>query len=286
MSELPSNNDLESIRILMNNTPEEDFLDLSPNDMHDLLYNTFGKDSPLRINASPSDDVLNQIPFFRLTEEFLKLLAREKKIKLTPLGALPKKVLTELYTHRLILSDGVESGIHTLTREHDWNALEMTHYNLQGAGLIRKVYGRLVLTKEASKLLVPANRAKLFTKVLQAYTEKLNWSSIDGYPEVPVGNLGWGFTILLLLKHGSEPKELKFYADKYLKAFPFFMRDFQKSHFSTPEEYFMRCYILRSFPRFLEWWGFVDTEKDKTRRDSENLKTKATPILKHVFEAV
>jgi hypothetical protein len=286
MSELPSNNDLESIRILMNNTPEEDFLGLSPNDMHDLLYNTFGEDSPLKISASLSDEILDHIPFFRLTEEFLKLLARDKKIKLTPLGALPKKVLTELYTHRLILSEGVESGIHTLTREHDWNALEMTHYNLLQSRLIRRINGKLVLTKEASKLLLPANRAKLFTKILQAYTEKLSWSAIDGYPEVPVGNLGWGFTILLLLKYGSEPREMKFYSNKYLKAFPFFMRDFQNPYFGTPEEYFMKCYTLRSFPRFLEWWGFVEIEKDKTRRDSENLKTKARPILALVFEAV
>ena len=56
-------------------------------------------------------NVLDKIPFFKLCEEFLKILKREEFIKLTPLGALPKKVMVELYAYRFITDKMIENGI-------------------------------------------------------------------------------------------------------------------------------------------------------------------------------
>ncbi|MBI5042913.1 MAG: hypothetical protein HZC10_03605 [Nitrospirae bacterium] len=92
--------DLESIRLLVNKIPLDDFCGLTPNEVHSLLYDTFGDNSPLKIKGDISNQTFNNIPFFRLTEEFLKIIQRDRFIKLTPLGALPKKILHELYNHR------------------------------------------------------------------------------------------------------------------------------------------------------------------------------------------
>jgi hypothetical protein len=144
-----SANDPEAIRHLINNRPEEEFAGLLSNEMHRLIYETFEADSPLKINRAISNETIDRLPFFRLTEEFLKILQRDGSVKLTPLGALTKRTLTELYSHRLILEEVIETGIYKLTKEVDSNALSALHHNTVLAGLIRKANGKLLLTKKA-----------------------------------------------------------------------------------------------------------------------------------------
>lgn len=86
MKNTPSNSDLESIRHLVNNQPIEDFEGLSSNEMHQLLHRTLYTDSPLKMVSTVTDEIMDQVPFFLLMEEFLKIIEREKSIKLTPLG--------------------------------------------------------------------------------------------------------------------------------------------------------------------------------------------------------
>ncbi|HEV7229907.1 MAG TPA: hypothetical protein VGO45_01180 [Bacteroidia bacterium] len=161
--------------------------------------------------------------------------------------------MVELYNHRLILEEGVEHEIHKLTREQDSMAITALHFNTVFAGLIRKSAGKLVLTKEGTKLLLPENRSQLFIKAFETYTDKLAWSSLDGFPEIPIGNMGWGFTMMLLLKFGDTAREGKFYADLYFKAFPDFMQTYTPSLYSTPAQQMIRCYCFRIFDHFLEW---------------------------------
>jgi hypothetical protein len=82
------------------------------------------------------------LPFFRLTEEFLKILQRDGSIKLTPLGALPKKALVELHGHGFIPEEGIEKGIHKLTREIDSVVLTMLHHNTELSGLMQGPHER------------------------------------------------------------------------------------------------------------------------------------------------
>ncbi|MCU0359756.1 MAG: hypothetical protein MUF75_03400 [Bacteroidia bacterium] len=280
---LPSKEDLESMRLLINNAHIEDFEGLSSSEMHYLLYSTFDPESPLKINTHLPDEILSQIPFFRLTEVFLKIIQRDQYIKLTQLGALPKKVLVELYDQRLILDRGIETGITKLTREIDCLSLSALHYNTVFAGLARKSNGKLYLTRLAQDAMSKQNRNALFIKTLCAYTEKLAWSNFDGYPPLPVGNLGWGFTVILLLKYGSESHQLSYYAEKYIRAFPNLLRDFPQRQYSTPKEDLIRCYCLRSFERFMEWWGFVNIEPKDHFLFDLNQNISVTPVLKEVF---
>jgi hypothetical protein len=95
--------DIETNILLRNNTPLDDFLGLSPTEIHHLLYDTFGDKSPVQFRDNIDDETLDQIPLFRIAEEFLKIIYRDNQIKLTPLGALPKKVMVELYDKRFLL---------------------------------------------------------------------------------------------------------------------------------------------------------------------------------------
>jgi len=275
--------DLESIRLLVNKIPLDDFCGLTPNEVHSLLYDTFGDNSPLKIKADISNQTFDSIPFFRLTEEFLKIIQRGRFIKLTQLGALPKKTLHELYNHRLITEYVIEFGISKLTREIDSAALTSLHINTQLTGAIKKSNGKLALTKQGEKLLQSDKRHELFRLTLQTFTDKFNWSYNDGYSEHPIGQLGWGFTVYLLFQFGSQPQAAQFYADKYLKAFPMFLRYFPQESLGTPQRDFTTCYSLRTFDRFLEWFGFVDIEKQKPILDKGKSIIKRTNALAQTF---
>ncbi|HNX08204.1 MAG TPA: hypothetical protein PKL96_11515 [Bacteroidales bacterium] len=275
--------DIEANFILRNNTPVDDFLGLTPTEIHHLLYDTFGDKSPVQFRNDIDEKTLDQIPLFRIVEEYLKIIQRDKHIKLTPLGALPKKVMAELYDKRFLLEELVENGISKLWREEDSVSIRSARLTAELAGLVKKVSGKLTLTKTATKLLETNNRLQIFRQFFQAFTNKFLWSYNDGYPEQPIGQLGWAFSLIMLDKFGDQPKTVDFYAKKYLTAFPMFLKFFRPDY-STPEEQFYRCYGVRTFDRFFLWFGFVTVDKQKKYLDLETDKFKRTDLVKSIFK--
>src|SRR5450432_3260026 len=100
--------EIETLILLRNNSPLEEFLDLTLNQMHSLLYETFTPDSPVQLSNNIDDEILDQIPLFRVAETFLQIVEREIQIKLTPLGALPKRVLVEIYEKGFLPEEYIE----------------------------------------------------------------------------------------------------------------------------------------------------------------------------------
>lgn len=117
----------------------------------------------------------------------------------------------------------------------------------------------------------PQKRIELFIKVLRSFTTEFNWASIDGYTDFPIGQFGWGFTLFLLYKFGDTKRTKQFYADKFLKAFPNFIKMISLREFSTPQKDFADCYILLSFERFTEWFGFTGACTNKFLSSNEDI---------------
>lgn len=275
--------DIEANILLRNNTPVDDFLGLSPTEIHHLLYDTFGDKSPVQFRADIDENTLDQIPLFRIVEDYLKIIQRDKHIKLTPLGALPKKVMVELYDKRFLLDEHIESGITKLWKEDECIAIRSARLTAELAGLVKKASSKLTLTKTATKLLETDNRLQIFRQFFQAFTNKFLWSFNDGYPEQPTGQLGWAFSVIMLDKYGEQPQSVDFYADKYLRAFPKFITFFRPDY-STPERQFFRCYGVRTFDRFFLWFGLVTVDKQKIFLDLDNDKFKRTDLVKSIFK--
>ena len=80
-----------------NNRPVYEFAGLSPNEMSWLLDFPLKEKSPVRLKKNLSDETLDRIGFFRLVEEFLKILERDGSIKLTKAGFLPPGIVLELH---------------------------------------------------------------------------------------------------------------------------------------------------------------------------------------------
>lgn len=268
--------------LLLNNRPVENFLGFTPTEVEYLLYDTFGEKSPLQFRHDLDGSSLDQIPLFRVAEEYLKIIQRDKQIKLTLLGALPKKVMVELYEKRILLDEQIESGLVKLWKEQDCISIANARFVVQLAGLVRKANGKLALTKKGVKLIQPENRIQLFRLFFQTFTEKLMWGSNDLYPDKTVGQLGWAFSVYMVTKFGDQPCTTDFYTEKYLKAFPNFITFFKPSY-STPERQCAHCYGIRTFDRFLLWFGFVTVERKKHYLDLESDKFTGTDLLRKVF---
>ena len=275
--------DIESTILLLNNTPLEDFLGLSPNEIQYLFYEPFSDKSYVQLREDFDNKTLDQIPLFKIGEEYLRIIQREKQIKLTPLGALPRKVIVELYDKRFLLDEMIEIGITKLWKENDCIAIKSARLTLEIAGLVRKVNNKLTLTKKAIKLLETNNRLQIFKLFFQAFTTKFLWSYNDRYPEQPIGQFGWAFSVLLLNKFGDQPHTAGFYAQKYLTAFPTFITLFHPSY-STPEQQFDHCYGIRTFDRFFLWFGFVTVDKQNFFLDIDTDKFIQTDLLKSIFK--
>ena len=266
-----------------NAAPLPAFSGLAPAQMHELLYDPWGPQSPLRLCPEVPAAALDQIPFLRLTEELLRITQRDGFIKLMALGALPGKYLHELYGFGFIREEAIEAGYVKLHREPDAPGLSTVHHNAVLAGLLRKVHGKLTLTKNGERLRQPAHRTDLLRRVLASFTEKFNWAYHDGYASATAGQTGWAYTVFLLLQFGSEARPLQFYADKYQQAFPFLLADFPATPWQTPAGQLLACYGLRVFERFGHWFGLTSTEGHRLGREQADCMVTPTPLLGQLF---
>ena len=244
-----------------NTIPLDDFSGLTPNKMHELLYHPFERSSPVCLRDVLDDTILNEVPLFLLAEEYLKILAREKQIKLTPLGFLPKKIMVELYDKKILPDEHIEAGLFKLNREQDCISIMSMRYTMELGGLVKKQNGNLSLTKKGILFGESQSRLQFFKLFFQSFTEKFSWGYNDGYTEAPIGQFGWGFSLYLLHKLGNKLQNAEFYAQKYITAFPQWMDYFESDKILSAKDEYTHCYGIRVFERFLLWFGFVKVER-------------------------
>ncbi len=265
-----------------NNSPQDKLSGLSPFQTYEIIHNPLGEKSPVKFRNDIDDKVLDKIPFFRIAEEFLKILERDKFIKLTPLGALPKKIMVELYDYKFIPDEHIESGITKLWKESDCISIRSARIVCEQAKFVKKINGKLSLTKNGQKNLKPENRLILFKYIYLTFTEKFNWAYNDGYTPEPAGQYGSLFSIYLLLKYGAYENTTMFYSEKYVSVFYNFLPLFENDY-STAEHDFNRCFALRTFERFTDWFGFTIFLKQNTYIDVETDSIQATALIKEIF---
>ncbi len=269
--------------LLRNNAPIADFENLSPNNFHHILYDTYSENSPVHFQKIIENETLDQVSLFRIAEEYIKIIERDKFIKLTPLGALPKKVMIELYEKKFIYDEMIESGITKLWREEDCIAIMSMKIATQLAGLTKKTKNKLILTKKGLSFLKPGNRQQFFELFISTFADKFNWGYNDLFPEKPIGQRGWTFTIYLLGKYGQNFQHDSFYAEKYLKAFPDFVTSFESDSMWTDVQQFAHCFAVRSFERFLGWFNLIEIDKNGKHFWNSETKIRATEILPGIF---
>lgn len=260
-----------------NNAPRADFEGYSSFEMHNILHFTFENNSPIKLNSLSSDEY-SQIPIFRQVKRLAEIIKKNGQIKLTTAGYLPVKIVQELYPLG-VPDDIIESGISKLRKEVDCTPVHLARILAEVAGITKRRKGILTLTVAGAKIIT--DDSKLFDSIFKGLCQKFNWHYFDYYADDvqsgTIGQLGFGFSLILLSKYGDMERSDRFYANKYFKAFPAMLENVQPTY-STVQDYCFNCYCLRTFERFLYHFGLVEIKKGK-RFNGEETYVKKTPLF-------
>jgi hypothetical protein len=209
--------------------------------------------------------ILNQIKYLTA------LIDENGEIKLTSRGFLPTHIVKDLYSQGFLKDKYIEKGLLKLYKESDSMTVNLTRILTELAGLVKKSKGKISLTKSCQKIL--GDNEELFRQIFSTFTNKFNWAYYDGYGENQIGQLGYGFSLILLSKYGQEKRLDSFYAEKYFKAYPRLL-DSVRPDYGTLERYSTNCYSDRTFDRFLYFFGLVTIDEPGIGTDSRTYITK------------
>src|SRR5690606_7927715 len=271
--------DLDRIMNNLNNEVNEDFEGYSPLEMQHILYYTLGPESPIRLKKL-SEAEYRDIPMLNLVKHLTGLIAKNGEIKLTAKGFLPTKIVSELYQQGYHKEEQIESGITKLYKETDSMTVNLSRILSELSGLVKKRSGKISLTKTGEKII--QDDVALLAIIFETFAAKFNWAYYDGYGDNKIGQLGYGFSLILLSKYGKQKQLNTFYARKYLKAFPALLDPLVPRH-DTPEAYASRCYSIRTFDRYLDYFGLVQIEKESESYNSKKYIT-ITPLFDKLIE--
>lgn len=243
-----------------------------PTEMQFILYNTFDSKSPVQI-LKANHNTYKNVPIFNQVKFLYNIINEQKELKLTNKGFLPTKIVAELYGKGYLKDYFIENGISKLYKESDVPTINLAKILVELSTLVKKRNNKLSLTKKGIELI--DNDNLLFQNLFETFTKKFNWSYLDGFSNEKIGQSGFGFTLILLDKFGKEYRNPEFYAEKYLKAFDFKSNNSELEFVDNPKT----TYEIRTFERFLDYFGFTEYDNDK-----KNPKVKKTKIFNELLK--
>ncbi len=253
----------------------DDFEGYSPFQMQLILYKTFDIESPITINKI-DDNLYNEIPLFNQIKYLLNIIKDHKELLLTKKGFLPVKIVADIYNQKFIKDYAIEIGITKLYKESDVNTINLTRILIELSPFVKKRNNKLSLTKKGTHAFY--NNNILFNNFFEIFLTQFNWGYYDGYNNEEIGQLGFGFTLILLNKYGNQFRPVDFYANKYLKAFNF------ENDYTNEQLYFAdnpkKAYNLRSFDRCLNYFGLIETQE----KYGESIAIKRSKLFENLFK--
>jgi len=206
---------------------------------------------------NPNDNDISDIPLIKQIRFFITQVDRSKGIKLTKADNLPPLIVKELYQQEILKDYAIDHGITKLSKETDCNVIVLTRILCELSGLIKKRNGILTATKKADDI-VGSN--KLLLLIFSRFTDRFSWAFFDGYQNDSIGQFGWWDSLALISQHGDIPRNSKYYAEKYFEVYPHLLT--LKSYDGTIDANYS-CYSVRTFDRFLDYFGFTETTEKK-----------------------
>lgn len=262
-----------------NRAAKDDFCGLSSEQMHRFLG--FPLETPALASFA---DCLAEVPEAPVMTLFQLLVdgIGEKGLKPTATGNLPRHFCQQtalLYWGEERYLEKTRYG--QLRTETEFFHLHVTRLVAELAGLLRKYRGKFILGRDCRKILAQQGMAGIYPKLFVAFCRQYNWAYGDGYPDYPIIQQSFLFTLRLLARHGGEWRSNQFYADALLRAFPMVLREAPESvgYYESPEQHIGSCYSLRCLKHFAEFFGLVEIEKDPNDRYAREFRLRKHPLL-------
>ncbi len=266
-----------------NSTGLDDFDGLSPDKMHNILYSTFQKDGLIRLNPDISAESINKIPIFRLVKHFMRILEREKQIKLTQAEYMPPKYVKELYENTTLKDDAVERGIVKLVGEKDVIIIFVARILAKLCGYTKLRNNIITLTKAGEQALT--DDRELYFVLMAALISKYNWGFESVRQDDGFIQRSAGYTLYLLKKYGNDYRESRYYYNKFFKAFPASMDAFDfdpDPKYKTMSHWW--AYRNRIFQTYLTYTGAVEYEIIYNKEEhTETDQVRKTKLFNEIF---
>lgn len=258
------NEHLQEIMIRQNSAPRSDLNGLSPEDMHNIMYDPFRDQCVVQLNKLDK----NQYELVPLIRQALFLLntLNEKDLKLTKLGWLPLKIVADAYRigqPEWIIEELKQKRIN----EYEVGAVWMARIILELLGWIKTRKGVLSLTIKGRKAFSNIDAAA--NEILRFSLVGVGLHTFDAVEDDRIGNLGIAYSVWLLNQFGSEWHFGSFYQEHYQKAFNF------------PDKY--TIYETRVFSRLFYWLGIVEMRLNKQVGPPFQWEYRKTDLLPMIF---
>lgn len=258
------NEHLQEIMIRQNSAPRSDLNELSPEDMHNIMYDPFRDQCVVQLNKLDK----NQYELVPLIRQALFLLntLNEKDLKLTKLGWLPLKIVADAYRigqPEWIIEELKQKRIN----EYEVGAVWMARIILELLGWIKTRKGVLSLTVKGRKAFSNIDAAA--NEILRFSLVGVGLHTFDAVEDDRIGNLGIAYSVWLLNQFGSEWHFGSFYQEHYQKAFNF------------PDKY--TIYETRVFSRLFYWLGIVEMRLNKQVGPPFQWEYRKTDLLPMIF---
>ena len=239
-----------------NRAPLQEFCGFSAVQMGQLLYEPFASEDIIVFNNSLSPPMTS--PVLLAMSELVQGIPAEG-VKATAKGNLPMTICRSAAAR--FLEHSPERGrwrYEKCRTEEDLMPLNLVRLLLGLGGYLKKTKGRFSWTKRGQKFIVQPE-SHLYLELFKLSATRFNWGYFDGYASVPVIQQGFAYTLFLVQAYGDHFRTESFYAERFLEAFPMGLMEIDEEELDTAHSMFQSCYSVRSFDRFMMFFGLLES---------------------------
>jgi len=238
--------------------PIDDFLGLSSDQMHNLLYSEcFSPRDILSLRNDVDPDLLVPVPVIRQALYLLEELGKsEKGVKATATAKLPR-VLVQAFSREFSGEEGLDFKP---MGQADLPGMDLLVYALKETGLIKIRTGWFSLTKKGQEIGEGKKLLSLYTLLFSFYANSYDWLSMTYYDEeFFIIQQAASFGLFLLKKKARVYVPQAKIAALFQKAFP------QTGEMARP-------FLFLFLESFCLPFGLVERNRDLAVRQSELFK--------------
>jgi len=262
-----------------NRVPQLDFQGLSSDQVYRMLHHPLEDlGDMLRFNHCLEPRAFQDIPIVKNTLFFFTRLKDLEPIKATAKGNLPLAFARELHDQYIDSSSDFPFKIRS---EEEAISVNSLRHILRMCGWLKKEKNYYSLTKKGRSIVTQGFSEAHFFTLLNVFTRRFNWAFQDGYPSFWIIQESFFFSLYLLHRKARHFIENNDLGDYFIKAFPKSLSEAEGIRFFDPSDTVKNCFSLRFLEYFCEYFGFVDTRREKKTPYGFHLFVKKSSFYDH-----
>ena len=263
-----------------NNDPLDDFLGLSPRQMHYMLNKGFDDNKDIvMINSNLFGLFVKDVPALNQCRFILENIGNsDKGIKATQKGNLPRALVQEFYNTFIRENDIYNRKPMT---ENDVKDIQKAKYFLRDSGFIKFQKGRYSVTAKGRKMLDDFDPAAFYLLQFQHFTETYNWLYGTGYSSImKFLQSSVIFCIYLIKQKAVDFVSGRELGELYSRAFPGLAEDYSPDF---GESMVISCFEYLFLEDFAYYLGFMDMKREKNKMPGRNSSFKTNDLFRSLF---